>query len=152
MALKARFEQNMTKHPYIANKKMTIVEATRFMDDCGIRHLPVTENEKLIGVVSDRDLKKAQAFAGPGTLLVEDVMTYNPFCVKKGASLAQVARSMAEQRIGSAIVKDENDQVVGIFTTTDGMRLLSEILKKEGAGRNQPHEIGYDTFPEYMSW
>ena len=144
--------ETMTKHPYIANRKMLVTEAEQFMKECQIRHLPIVEAGKIIGLVSDRDLKKAQAFRGPGTLLVEDVMTRDPYCIKKGTSLSEVARVMSEKRIGSAIITDDSGSTLGIFTTTDGMRILSQILNKGSLTRNELHEICYDDFPEYMSW
>ncbi len=147
-----KIEGAMTKHPYIANSKMLVTEADVFMKECHIRHLPVIENGKIIGLVSDRDLKKALAFRGPGTLSVEDVMTRNPYCIKKGTQLAEVARVMSEKRIGSAIITDEKGSALGIFTTTDGMRILSQILNKGSLSKSELHEICYDDFPEYLSW
>ena len=143
---------SMTKYPYIANKKMTVSEADRFMMECQIRHLPVLEKDKIVGIVSDRDLKKAGSFRGPGELLVEDVMTQNPYCIRKGTSITKVARHLATERIGSAIVVDEKNQIVGIFTTTDGMRLLAEILESGGQRSSRRPEHTFESFPEYMSW
>ncbi|OQW46409.1 MAG: hypothetical protein A4S09_05415 [Proteobacteria bacterium SG_bin7] len=151
MAYKSLIGESMTKHPYIANRKMTVKEAGLFMEGCRIRHLPVIENSKIVGIVSDRDLQKAGSFRGPGELLVEDVMTRQPYCVKKGANIAGVVRAMAHERIGSAIVLDEQDQIIGIFTTTDGMLLLSEILEK-GPQSQEHRELPWESFPEYMSW
>ncbi|MDZ4660693.1 MAG: CBS domain-containing protein [Pseudomonadota bacterium] len=144
--------ETMTKHPYIASRKMLVTDAEQFMRECKIRHLPVIESDKIVGLASDRDLKKALGFRGPGTLLVEDVMTANPYCIKKGTALSEVARVMAEKRIGSAIIVDEKGASLGIFTTTDGMRILSQILSKGTLTKNELHEICYDDFPEYMSW
>lgn len=151
-AYKTVIGDSMTKHPYIANRKMTVKEAGLFMDECNIRHLPVIESGKILGIVSDRDLQKANAFRGPGELLVEDVMTRQPYCVKKGANIAIVARTMARERIGSVIVLDEKEQIIGIFTTTDGMLLLSEILGNRGPDFKEHRELPWESFPEYMSW
>ncbi len=152
MAYKTLVADSMTKHPYIANRKMTVKEAGIFMEECHIRHLPVIENNNIVGIVSDRDLQKAAAFRGPGELLVEDVMTRRPYCVKRGANIALVARTMARERIGSAIVLDEKEKIIGIFTTTDGMLLLSEILERRGPEFQQHRELPWESFPEYMSW
>ncbi len=152
MKYKTKVSDTMTKHPYLANRKMTVKEAAHFMQECRIRHLPVIENNKIVGIVSDRDLQRAGSFRGPGELSVGDVMTQNPYCVRKGANIAQVARTMAKERIGSVIVLDEQDQVIGIFTTTDAMILLSEIIETRGPMSREHHELPWESFPEYMSW
>lgn len=136
----------MTKHPYIANRKMTVPDAQSFMKECGIRHLPVIEGGRIIGVVSDRDLNKAVNFVGPGDLLVEDVMVPDPYSVDKSTPLSQVVKVMADRRYGCAIVKDESEQVIGIFTTTDALRLLSQFLTQGNAPEN------LNDFPDYISW
>jgi predicted transcriptional regulator len=84
--------------------------------------------------------------------LVEDVMSRKPFCVKKGANIAQVARTMGKERIGSAIVLDDSEQIIGIFTTTDGMLLLADLIDRRGGSGFDHRELPWESFPEYMSW
>jgi predicted transcriptional regulator len=45
---KTQVAESMTRHPYIANRKMTVKEAAMFMNECRIRHLPVIENNKIV--------------------------------------------------------------------------------------------------------
>lgn len=120
----------MTKFPYITSRKMTVREALDFMIECRIRHLPVMDGQQIVGVVSDRDLRLGQSFSGPGVLLVEDVMVSKPYVVQAGTALALVCAEMAKLKIGSAIVVNEKDQILGIFTTTDALELLSQMLKE----------------------
>jgi acetoin utilization protein AcuB len=123
-----RIEEDMTEYPCIASQNMTITEAVEFMKKCGIRHLPVVEKGAVLGVVSERDLKQAEILSDAMTMLVSDVMTPKPYCVKIGTPLADVAREMAKNKYGCTVVLNQIGRVVGIFTTTDGMRVLSEIL------------------------
>lgn len=134
--MKKRIEDHMTDYPSIASKKTSVREAMEFMQGCGIRHLPVIEKNKVIGVVSERDLKQAEILADAMTMVVADVMTPKPYCVKVGTPLDEVAREMAKHKYGCTVVLNQHDRVVGIFTTTDGMRVLSEVLgSAHGSGR-----------------
>jgi acetoin utilization protein AcuB len=94
------------------------------------RHLPVQDGGKLVGVLTDRDVKLAASFAESNKLTVEDVMTPDPYTTTPHASLQDVVLEMAEHKYGCAIVKQENGKVVGIFTATDGLRVLGEILEQ----------------------
>lgn len=132
--MKKRIEDHMTDYPSIASKKTTVKEAMEFMKGCGIRHLPVVEKNEVVGVVSERDLKQAELLSDAMTMVVADVMTPKPYCVKVGTPLREVAREMAKHKYGCTVILNQHDRVVGIFTTTDGMRVLSEILSSsEGA-------------------
>lgn len=95
----------------------------------GIRHLPVLHGGKLVGVLSDRDIKTALAWKGanPKNITAEDVCSQEVYVTKPHALLHDVAREMAEKRYGCAVVM-ESDEVIGIFTTTDACRALADIL------------------------
>jgi predicted transcriptional regulator len=82
----------------------------------------------VIGIVSDRDLQQAGLLSDSMDLIVRDVMTANPYCVQVGTRLTEVTREMAAMKYGCVVVLNDLADVVGIFTTTDGMRVLSELL------------------------
>lgn len=117
----------MTPYPSVASDKMTIREASEFMEENKIRHLPVLKLGKVIGIISERDLKQAEILCDAMQLYVSDVMTPNPYCVKLGTPLFEVARHMAEKKYGCTVVLN-GTSVVGIFTATDGMRVLGDLL------------------------
>ena len=56
-------------------------------------------------------------------------MTRDPYCVPVGTPLSEVAGQMAEHKYGSAIITNGIGQIVGIFTTTDAMRVLQKMLQ-----------------------
>jgi acetoin utilization protein AcuB len=94
-----------------------------------IRHLPVVRGSELVGILSDRDLNLVQtlAHARPEEITVEDAMTPNPYVVAPETPLTEVGNVMAKRKIGSAVVVDRG-KVAGVFTVTDALHALVEIL------------------------
>jgi acetoin utilization protein AcuB len=122
----------MTPFPYSIDVEAPLAEAHAFMRDRHIRHLPVTERGELAGVLTDRDIKLA---LGPDLgsppereLKVRDVFQPESYVVDAGTPLLDVARTMADRHVGSALVT-RGDKLVGIFTTTDACRALVRVLR-----------------------
>ena len=122
-------EKFMTTMPHTINKDMSIKTAMGMMREFHIRHLPVEEAGKLVGLVSDRDIKLASSFTHEGEITVEDIMTPDPYTIAPHTPVDSVVLNMAEHKYGCAIIKQENGKVVGVFTATDGLRVLGEVLK-----------------------
>jgi acetoin utilization protein AcuB len=124
-------ERFMTANPVAISSDRTLAEAHRLMREKHIRHLPVVDEGRLVGVVSQRDIYLVETLHGvdPETERVEEAMTAEPYTVKPDASLEEVACTMAENRYGSAVVLDRG-AVVGLFTTTDALRALSQVLRR----------------------
>jgi acetoin utilization protein AcuB len=119
----------MTTAPRTAPSEMNLAEASQLMRASGIRHLPVVDGERLLGVISERDIQFVDAFpdVDPKTVTVGEAMTEKPYSVSPDAGLDEVASTMAEQKYGSAVIV-QNGHVVGVFTTVDACRALSELL------------------------
>ena len=75
-----RIERNMTEFPTSVSRGTPVLEAYEFMTKIEIRHLPVLENGRVVGVVSDRGVKQGRLYAG-SKISVGEVMTQNPYCV-----------------------------------------------------------------------
>jgi len=99
------------------------------MYENSIRHLPIVEGGKLIGVISDRDIKLAFAVDGDKakTRLTGDSCTSDPYSADVSEHLRTVAFTMSQRTIGCCVVT-ERDQVVGILTATDACRVLSQLV------------------------
>lgn len=123
-------EKVMTSMPHSIGSKMTIKDASKMMKENHFRHLPVEEGGRLVGILTDRDIKLAASFGDEKTLIVEEVMTQDPYTIKPHTPLFEVVMEMAEKKIGSAIIQQDNGKVVGIFTSTDGLRILADELQK----------------------
>jgi acetoin utilization protein AcuB len=122
----------MTPFPHSIEADAPLRQARRRLDDLEIRHLPVARGGRLIGVITDRDLKRAldPALGLPpkNELFVEDVMVWDAYVVDSHTPLDVVSLEMADRHIGCALVVREG-KLVGVFTTTDACRVLGERLR-----------------------
>jgi acetoin utilization protein AcuB len=123
-----KIEDYMTGFPVIATEGMNALEALRRMRECGFRHLPVIRARRVTGIVSERDLRRAEKDPGAAKAVVSEYMTSRPYCVQAGASVLEVARQMSKHKYGSAVVVSASGKIDGIFTTTDAVDLLAQLL------------------------
>jgi len=115
--------------PHTIGDDIPIKKAMEIMREFRIRHLPVQKGGKLVGVITDRDIKLARSFQGQDELVVNDVMTPDPYTVHPDAELDEVVLNMAEHKYGCAVVQQSNGKVVGILTDNDSLRILGETLR-----------------------
>jgi acetoin utilization protein AcuB len=94
-----------------------------------IRHLPVLDGGKLVGMVTERDLHLVETLrdVDPREVIVDEAMSNHVYSVDPDIALDVVAETMAEHKYGSAVAI-QNGKVVGIFTTNDACRALAELL------------------------
>lgn len=116
----------MTAHPHTVDSRETVDGARALMLRLGVRHLPVVDGASLVGLLSERDVAFADR-AGAGKVLLCDLVSSDTRVVEEDASLSDVARIMATERIGSLGVT-RNGLLVGIFTTVDACRALVDAL------------------------
>lgn len=119
----------MTTTPHSIGAEQPLRVAHDLMRGNKIRHLPVLTAGQITGILSDRDVKLALSINGvdPEKTKVEEIASNEVFLVKPDAKLDEVAKTMAEKRIGSVLVVDHS-HLVGIFTTTDALRALDDLL------------------------
>lgn len=120
----------MTRIPHTIGRDQTLTAAHHMMREHRIRHLPVLSGGRLVGLLSERDLALIETLhsVDPDLTLAEEAMTQAPYTVSPDSPLDEVAATMAEQRYGSAVVMD-HDKIVGVFTTTDALQALVELLR-----------------------
>lgn len=131
----------MTPFPYAVEAERPITDAKALMADHDIRHLPVTEHGKLVGVISERDIRRAldPAFGLPPTeLQVSNVFVPDAYVVEITEPLDSVLSVMAARHLGSALVV-KGEKLAGIFTVTDACRQFSEFLRSQ-----RPTTVGDD--------
>jgi acetoin utilization protein AcuB len=124
-----KIEQVMTPFPHSIGPEQSLKTAKELMSKQQIRHLPVRDGGRIVGILSDRDIDFALRVdnAEPQDLKVEDAATSDVFSVLPTASLKEVVARMASDKIGCALVEDKG-KLVGIFTAVDACRVLSDVL------------------------
>lgn len=123
-------EDYTTPSPVTAPTTTPVAEILALMEQHGIRHVPIVDADRPVGIVSDRDTRLVQKLPGADGLTAEDIMVRDPYTVNPGEPLEDVALAMGRQRIGSAIVT-EGGRVTGIFTLTDALNALIEVIRGE---------------------
>lgn len=127
--IEVRIRDVMTPLPLTIDIEQTLAEAQSRMQKLEVRHLPVLAGERVVGVLSERDVVLAASLGmGLEAVSVGAAMSAGPFIVRPDEELDRVLRVMVEQRIGSAVVVHD-DRVVGVFTNTDALRILSRVLE-----------------------
>jgi len=119
--------------------------ATRLLKEHNIRGLPVMENGKLVGIVTDRDLKKASASDATtleihellymiSRIKVKEIMTQDPITISVDSTIDEAAEVLLENKLSGAPVVDDKGQVVGIITQIDIFRVIISLTgaRKKG--------------------
>ena len=122
----------MTPFPCVVQINDSVLAARSLMVEHEVRHLPVKDGSTLVGVLTDRDLKRALdpslGLPPKEELFVRDVFVPDAYIVDVGEPLDSVLDHLSSQHIGSALVT-KSGRLVGIFTLTDAARLFSRHLR-----------------------
>lgn len=148
-----KVEKHMSKDPFQIHPATPAVEALKIMETHGIRHLPVVKNVKaergkIIGVISERDLRRVVHADDGNEILVWALMSRNPYVVKENEPVENVIREMRKHKYGCAIVIDQFYWITGIFTTIDALALLEKLLENQGS---QPR-ASFGAIEEYLAF
>jgi len=120
----------------------TIEQAREIMKMKNIRHLLVMDGSKLVGIVTDRDVRShlsprvgtpIESTSDRATLesKLHQVMTRNLITVSPDTSIAEAASLILEHKIGCLPVIDRDDFTIGIITDADFLRYLAKEAKAE---------------------
>jgi acetoin utilization protein AcuB len=128
----------MQAHPVSATLETRLPDLLRLLQRRGFRHLPVMDSGKLVGIISDRDLKQSMISAASmtegrerdrlldeltaGQIMARTVVTIGPMF-----GVEEAARLMATRKI-SALPVTEGDRLVGIVTETDVLQLFVRAM------------------------
>ena len=136
-------EKRMKSNPITVGPQDSFRHAMNLIRQRGIRHLPVVEDGRLVGIVTDRDIR--QASASPATSLemhelhyllervkVLDIMTAKVITVTPDTPIEDAARLMLQHRIGSLPVLAGTD-LLGIITETDIMHAFVDLMGVQAA-------------------
>jgi len=124
-------EDVMTPYPYSIEIDAHLTTVRTMMTQFKIRHLPVREGDKWIGVVTKQQLDMAQMLgvdlSVSSNVRIRDLCRHNAYIVAPGASLAEVLRHMAERSLDTVLVVKDG-KLLGIFTATDALKRYAGLL------------------------
>ena len=135
-----KVSDRMTREVVTLDEEQSLRDALNLQQRHKIRHIPVVSDGSIVGILTDRDLKRASPSLLSGidqerydelldTTRVNQVMTRNPQTVTPATSLKDVAKILIEGKFGALPVMEKN-QLVGIITEIDLLRVLHELLDK----------------------
>ena len=121
----------MTKDLVTVRESDDVALAESLLRLGGIRHLPVVQQGRLVGLLTQRDVLRSGQSGKPGarTLLVGEVMTRDLTTVRPAMALTQAARLMLERKFGCLPVCDDEGRLVGIVTEADFVRFAADMVR-----------------------
>ena len=129
--MQRKISEVMVKSPHTVNVEVSLRTAMDMMTKHRIRHLPVLEAGKIVGLLSERDIHLCASFSELEDVQVEEAMAEDPYVVGPDASLTEVVGQMSRHKYGAVVVA-KGPEALGIFTSVDAMVVLAELLSKKG--------------------
>ena len=133
----------MTSEVTSLQESDTLLDAAMIFVRSSFRHVPVLRDKKLVGIITERDVKQfAPSLLGGTsaeeynqimeTTLISRVMTRDPMTLRPDQPIFDAAKIMHDKRVGCLPVVDNGD-LAGIVTTTDLIALLIRIMGEKGS-------------------
>jgi len=134
----------MTTQVTTLQESDTLLDATMIFVRSTLRHLPVLRDKRVVGVVTERDVKQFAPSILSGitpdeynrlmeSTPVSRIMTRDAATVTPDQSMAEAVKILTTRRIGCLPVV-EDGELRGILTTTDMLKLLSRLLETQAGG------------------
>ena len=128
----------MTQKLITTSPDASVKDAFLLMRAHRVRHVPVVEGDKLVGIISDRDLRRPKwidalddwtsYYQLDDSHSVRDIMTSNPETVRTYDKILRAVKIFRERRYGALPVLDKKGDLVGILSAQDLLMALEEML------------------------
>jgi len=152
LELPATVSEVMTRDVVTVDENDTLLHLLASMKSLRFRHLPVTDDDRLIGLVTERDLlaiADSNLLPHQGErdrmlqerLCVRDVMVRQVMTVSPETSLQVAGRLLLKQRFGCLPVVDEKNALRGILTASDYVAAIVRAAAERGASPREPGEV-----------
>jgi CBS domain-containing protein len=129
-----RISDVMTRDVATVRPDQTAREAANFMLNSDAGSIPVTEGDRLIGMITDRDIAVRGVAKGHGPdTPVRDIMTSGIVCARENDSVEDVASKMSEAQVRRLPVIDDSEKLIGIVSLGD--------LSRETDGETAHHAL-----------
>lgn len=142
-----KLSENMSKSLISVRWNSSLYEASVLMEEKHIRHLPVVDSDGfVVGILSDRDVMRALDPQRPifrDGLIVGDYMSWPVIQVDEGASVEEVAEAMIQEKVSAFLVCRE-EQLIGIVTSEDLLKVLAQVLRKNKKSRLKISQLRYE--------
>ena len=139
--------RTMTREVVCVSPSHSLTNAYGLMTEWGIRHLPVVDGRRLVGILSDRDLLLSGMRTVSGVAFppqaVGEVMTPRPMTCRRGTTIGEAAAMMLDHKIDSLPVVDLDGDLVGLLTTSDLLGLLRERDADEATVEAVPFSLRF---------
>jgi len=120
----------MTREPYSIESSDSLSRARKLMKTHSIRHLPVIDGDKLVGVLSARDIATIDAIPGVDLAHVEVARVMDtPLSLSSQEGIDEASETMATHKRDCLVVNGPHC-VVGVFTATDALLALADIARR----------------------
>ncbi|MDF2929755.1 CBS and ACT domain-containing protein [Anaerospora sp.] len=129
----------MTANPFTLTANATVADASETMRTHKFRRLPIVENGKLVGIITDRDLREVSP--SPATtlsifelnyllakMMVKDIMKKDVLTIQANSTIEEAALLMYKNKIGGLVVVDDQDSVIGVITETDIFKTFVDVM------------------------
>lgn len=114
----------MSKKPFTLAPTDMISDALKILRKHKIHHIPVIDNENLVGMLSDRDLLKVEDNTLWNLMEIKDVMSSIVLAVHQETELGQIARVLLRENISALPVLDDSHKLVGILSRVDILKMV----------------------------
>jgi acetoin utilization protein AcuB len=121
----------MTAAPHTVGPSSSLSKAIKIMRDHKVRHLPVVDRDRVIGILSQRDILIMESLPGvdPTEVRVDEAMVRDVLTAEPRTPVGDVVETMIERKLGSTVIAADA-HVLGVFTTTDAFRALRDLLER----------------------
>ena len=135
----------MSKPAITINAEASMHDAIKLLKDHNIKMLPVMEKGNLVGIVTDRDIKRASASDATSLeihellyliskIKIREIMTKNPITVPQDYTVEETAEILLKHNISGVPVVDQFSDVIGTITQNDIFRILISLTGAEKRG------------------
>jgi len=114
----------MTSPVKVLNQNASLEEVRKLMKEKDIRHIPIIENHKFLGIISDRDLLKMDLSGTFAFLKAEDIMNTVVVVAHEETPLAHIAKVMLEEKISAIPIVNQQHQLSGMITRSDILEVV----------------------------